>query len=143
MKKIAFVILIVFAAAASVFAQNYTVEGVTGRVQRESAGRMVDVKKGDILPDDTVIRIPARASIVLKEGNNTVTISDVGNGKISDLVAGAAKTAGGNVSRTDTGAVTRLTGQVSTASARANVTVRAPQAKEGDEELPEEEPANQ
>jgi len=129
MKKFAFFVLIACFAAVSVFAQNYTVESVTGRVQKESSGRMVDVRVGEVLPDDTVIRIPARASIVLNDGTNSITISDVGNGKISDLIAGSG-TAGGNVSVTDTGAVSRTTGQVSTASARASVAVRAPSALE-------------
>jgi hypothetical protein len=133
MKKIAFVVFLVCVTAASVFAQNYTVESVTGRVQRESSGRMVDVRVGDILTEDTVIRIPARASIVLKEGDEIITISDVGNGKLSELLAGVG-IAGGNVSRTDTGAVSRTTGQVSTASARASVAVRGPNGEDEEEE---------
>lgn len=137
MKKVIFALVMLFVAIA-VFAQSYTVESVTGRVQRDAGGRMVEVRVGDVLVEDTVIRTAVGASLVLNNGINTVTIPAGRNGKIEDLIDPAdGARIGGNVSRVDTGAVSRTTGQVSTASARASV-ARAPRAVEEDEEEEQE-----
>jgi hypothetical protein len=138
MKKMMFFAVIVCLVAASVFAQSYTVDSVTGRVQRDSGGRMVDVRVGDVLTEDITVRTSIGASLVLTTtGNNTFTIPAGRNGKISDLLENSGGADGLNVSRGDTGPVSRTTGQVSTASARASMAAM-PATLEEDELDPED-----
>ena len=120
MKKIVFFGFLICAITVCVFAQNYTVQSVSGRVQRESGSSRVDVKAGDTLTAQTVIITGAGASLVLKEGTRTFTVPAAKNGTVAELVTAAGIRIGGNIVRTDTEAVTRTTGQTSTASARAS-----------------------
>jgi len=121
MKKILFFAVLMFALTVCVFAQSYTVQSVTGRVQLEKNGSRVDVKVGDTLSGDAVIYTGIGASVVLKEGDKTFTIKAARNGKVSELAVTASSVSiSGNVAKTDTGAVTRTTAQASTASARAS-----------------------
>jgi len=121
MKKGILLVVIILAAAGSVFAQNYSVQSVTGRVQKEAGGNRVDVKVGDTLTADTVIHTGVGASLVLKEGDKTLTVPSVRNGKVGELTSAAAGVRiNGNVVRVDTKAAAQTTGQVTTASARAS-----------------------
>jgi hypothetical protein len=122
MKKGILLIAMAFAMTAAVFAQDYTVQSVTGRVQYEKGGNRVDVQAGDILSAETILHVGVGASLVLKDGEKTFTVKAAGNGsKVADLASsGSGVRIGGNVAKTDTGAVSRTTGQVSTASARAS-----------------------
>ena len=125
MKKIVFLAVLMIAAAVCAFAQSYTVQSVSGRVQRESGSNRLDVGVGDILTADTVIITGVGTSLVLKAGDRTFTVPAARNGKVSELAAASSGVRiGGNVVRTDTGAVSRTTGQVSTASARASDAAR-------------------
>jgi len=109
------------AVAVCSFAQSYTVQELKGRVQQEKGGSRVEIKVGDTLAGDTVIYTGVGASLVLKEGDKTYTIAAARNGKVADLAATSSGVRiNGNVSKTDTGAVTRTTAQASTASARAS-----------------------
>jgi len=120
MKKSFLVLAIVFVVTGSVFAQSYTVQTVTGRVQREDGAGRVDVKVNDTLSADTVIYTGVGASLVLKDGDKTFTVPAVRSGKVAELIASASGvTIGGNVATTDTGKVSRNTAQLPTASARA------------------------
>jgi len=121
MKKILFFAVLMFVLTVCVFAQSYTVQSVTGRVQQDKGGNRVEVKAGETLSGDTVIYTGIGASIVLKEGDKTFTIKAARNGKVSELVSASSSVQiSGNVAKTDTGAVTRTTAQASTASARAS-----------------------
>jgi hypothetical protein len=121
MKKIVFLAVMAFAMTAAVFAQNYTVQSVTGRVQREQGSGKADVKAGDILTAETVIHTGVGASLVLKDGEKRLTVPAARSGKVAELASATSGVRiGGNVSKTDTAAVSRTTGQVSTASARAS-----------------------
>ena len=131
MKKLAFFVIIISFMAVSVYAQSYTVDNVTGRVQRDAGGRMVDVSVGDVLTEDTVVRTAVGASLVLVRGNSSVTIPAGRNGRIEDLAAAITPVSVG-VTRADTAAA-RTAGQVSTASARASVAVKAPSVAEEEE----------
>lgn len=132
MKRILFLTLMMFALTVCVFADSYTVQSVTGRVQQEKVGGRVEVKVGDTLSDDTVIHTGVGASLVLKDGDKTLTVPAARSGKVSELAAAAAGVRiGGNVAKTDTGAVNRTTAQASTASARASEAVQ-------DEDIAEE-----
>ena len=121
MKKIAILFAMMCALTVCAFAQSYTVQKVTGRVQQEKGGRNVDVKAGDTLSAVTVIHTGVGASLVLKEGDKIFTIAAARNGKVEELIAAASGVRiGGNVAKTDTSVASRTTAQASTASARAS-----------------------
>ena len=121
MKKIVLLIAMVCAMTVCVFAQSYTVQSVTGRVQQEKGGDRGELKAGDTLSADTVIHTGVGASLILKEGDKTFTVTAARSGKVSELTTSAPGVRiSGNVAKTDTGAVSRTTAQASTASARAS-----------------------
>ena len=121
MKRIGFLVLIALAVVTAAFAQNYTVQEVTGRVEREAGAQRVALKAGDTLAADTVIHTGVGSSLVLKSGDRSFTDQAVRSGKVSELTsAGSGVRISGNVTRVDTGQVNRTTAQVSTASARAS-----------------------
>jgi len=126
MKKIVLLMIMVCAMTVCVFAQSYTVHGVTGRVQQEKGNNRVDVNVGDTLPVDTIIHTGVGASLVLKDKDNkTFTVAAARDGKVSELAtASSGVRINGNVSKMDTGAVSRATAQASTASARASEAVK-------------------
>jgi len=120
MKKIVVLLVMICILAGSVFAQSYSVQSVTGRVQREAGNNRVDVTAGDTLTADTVVHTGVGASLVLREGDRTLTIPAARNGRVGELVsASSGVRISGNVARVDTGAIGRTTAQVATASARA------------------------
>ena len=121
MKKIGFVVVLLCAFVLCAFGQSYTVQNVSGRVEREAGGQRVAVNAGETLSADTVIFTSIGASLVLKQGDKVSTVSSARSGKVADLVAASSGIRiGGNVVRTETAAVNRTTSQVSTASARAS-----------------------
>ncbi|MCL2809773.1 MAG: hypothetical protein FWD24_06885 [Treponema sp.] len=121
MKRIVVLVIMMCVLTGFVFAQSYTVQSLTGRVQRESGNNMVDVRVGDILTNETVIQTGVGASLVLAEGDRTLTISAARSGTIGELATAASGIRiNGNITRADTGATARAAGQVSTASARAS-----------------------
>ena len=121
MKKFLVLSVLLCVMTVCVFAQSYTVQSVSGRVQRESGGNRLDVNAGDTLSADTVIHTGIGASLVLKDGDRTFTVPAARNGRVSELATAAAGVRiGGNIATTDTSAVSRTTGQTSTASARAS-----------------------
>jgi len=123
MKKV--IILVIFVCVITAFAfaaDNFAVQNVTGRVERDSGGQRVEVKAGDTLGAETVIYTGVTATLVLKDGaGKTFTVNAARTGKVAELTKAAAGVRiGGNVARTDTGSVSRTTAQVGTASARAS-----------------------
>jgi hypothetical protein len=65
---------------------NYTVLSISGSVARQnSSGKYTDVKKGDVLTRNTVIRINSQASLVLKYGDTTLSVMEGQTGRISAL----------------------------------------------------------
>ena len=121
MKRIGFLVLIALAVNATVFSQNYTVQEVTGRVERESGSQKVVVKAGDTLTSNTVIYTGIASSLVLNDGVKSFTIQAARSGKVSELInAASGIRIGGNITRVDTAEASRTTTQVSTASARAS-----------------------
>jgi len=120
MKRLTVLMVMMFATVC-VFAQSYTVQSVTGRVQYDKGGSRVDVKVADTLTAETVIYTGIGASIVLKEGEKTFTIPAARNGKVAELASlSSGVRISGKVAKTDTTAVSRTTAQVSTASARSS-----------------------
>ena len=121
MKKIVVLAVLMCALAVCTFAQNYTVQSVSGRVERESGGSRVVVNVGDTLTADTVIHTGVGASLVLKEGEKNFTVPGARSGKTGELATTSSMVRiAGNIAHTDTGAVNRTTVQTSTASARAS-----------------------
>jgi hypothetical protein len=121
MKKLFFFAILVCVVAAFTFAQSFTVQSVSGRVQQEAKGVRVDVKAGDTLSADAIVHTGIGASLILNDGTKTLTIPAAKSGTVAELsVAASGIRISGNVSQVATGTVSRTTGQVSTASARAS-----------------------
>jgi len=120
MKRILMFAVAFCVAAVGVFAQGFTVQSVSGRVQRESGAARVDVVPGDVLSADTVIHTGLGATLVLREGDRTLSVPAARNGRVGELAAaGTGVRLAGTVGQVETGRVVRVTGQVSTAAARA------------------------
>jgi hypothetical protein len=126
MKRFVITMVIALAVTAAVFAQSgsasYTVQEVTGRVERDVGnGKWEAVKAGETLRADAVIRTVIGASLIVKDGDAIFTVGPMKNGKLADIASvGAAIQIQGKVSQTDTGATSRTSGRLSTASARAS-----------------------
>ncbi|MDR1315454.1 MAG: hypothetical protein LBK13_01165 [Spirochaetales bacterium] len=121
MKK-TLLVFILMAGAAAVFAQSFTVQNVSGRVEQEAGGgTWKAVKAGDALSGAAVIRTGIGARLTIVSGGRTFSIGAVQTGRLGAL---AGNTAGiridGRVVQTDTSAVNRTTSRISTASARAS-----------------------
>ena len=121
MKKFGVVLVMICVISAFAFADSFTVQNVTGRVERESGSQRIAVKAGDTLDGGTVIHIGVGATIVLKDGEKTYTVPAARTGKVAELTKAAAGVRiGGVVARTETGTASRTSTQVGTASARAS-----------------------
>jgi hypothetical protein len=124
MKKIVFLAVLAFVAFGVYALNNFTVQAVTGRVEKEvSPGKWVEVKEGEAISEGTVIRTGINSSLVLKSEAGTTVVKALQNGE-AGILAGSAVASGirlsGKVAEIDTSAVERATGKVSTASARAS-----------------------
>ena len=122
MKRYFFILLFTVSAAAVSFAQNYTVQEVSGRVEKSLGNNTWGiVKAGDILNADTVIRTGMDAYVTVKTGEQVLRIDSSKTGKIPELGGGGSVIRiQGRISETDTSAVKRITGRVASGSARAS-----------------------
>jgi hypothetical protein len=121
MKRIVILFAFMCVMAVCVFAESYTVQSVTGRVQQEKGGSRVELKVGDTITADTIIHTGVGASVVLKTGDKTLNVTAAKSGKVSEVASAPSSVQiKGSVAKTDTGAVNRTTAQASTASARAS-----------------------
>jgi len=122
MKKLLVFAILICVVTAFGFADKFTVQSVTGRVERESGAQKVAVNAGDVLDGSVLIRTFAAASVVLRdEKGKTVTVSARRNGSIAELVkASSGVQIGGNISHTETGTVNLTGAQSGTASARSS-----------------------
>jgi hypothetical protein len=124
MKKIFCVTVLVLLFTGIISAQErYTVQSVSGRVERESNGRRIEVKAGDVLDGSAVIHTGIGASLTLRLGEQSYIIRAMQNGTLKELagnVTASGVRIGGKVAETNTGAVSRTAGRISTASARAS-----------------------
>jgi hypothetical protein len=119
-KNLVLILLVAFAVAGTAFAlENYTVQKVSGKVEREKNGVWEAVKTGDIVTGETVLRTAIGASVTLVTGGTTSVIGPAKNGTVTALIRGRIQI-GGQVSKTDTEESERTTGRVGTASARAS-----------------------
>ena len=120
MKRVFVLALLLSLAITSVFAADFTVQTVNGRVEREAGNQRVAVQVGDVLKSDTVIITGVGSTVVLLDRNGkTVNVRAAQNGKVADLTRSGISISG-NVTRTDTTAAVRITSQTTTASARAS-----------------------
>ena len=121
MKKTMLLCVMAAAFAGAVFAQSFTVESVSGRVERETnGGKWEAVKAGDALTGETVIRTGIAASLTLASDGRTVSVGAVQTGRLASLAGNSGGIRiDGRVAQTGTGELSRNTGRVSTASARA------------------------
>jgi hypothetical protein len=126
MKKILLVLIVFMAICGAAFGQSFTVQSVSGRVERETGdGKWEAVKAGDTISGETVIRSGIGAALTLASGGRTFSVGAVQTGKLAALAGNSGGIRfDGQVAKTDTGEVSRTTGRttgrVSTASARAS-----------------------
>jgi hypothetical protein len=122
MKKMLLVLIALLAIGGAVFGQSFTVQSVSGRVERETGGGKWEVvKAGDTLTGEAVIRSGIGARIVLASEGRTFSIGAVQTGQLAALAGNTGSIRiEGRVAQTDTGEVSRNTGRISTASARAS-----------------------
>jgi hypothetical protein len=84
MKK-TLLVLILMAAGGAVFGQSFTVQNVSGRVERETGGGWEAVKAGDTLTGETVIRTGIGAHLTLVSGGRTFSVRAVQAGRLASL----------------------------------------------------------
>jgi hypothetical protein len=125
MKRLILMTILVCAAAAFIFAENFTVVSVTGRVEKESGNQRVAVRANEVIDGDVVIHTAADSSVVLRdESGRNVTVAASRDGSVAELTRATPNVrVGGTINRTDTSAASRNTGNVGTASARASTSV--------------------
>ena len=92
MKKTFFpVLLLGVILAGTVFAEDYTVESVTGKVEREvSPGKWQALAKGMVLNPATVIDTGLNAQLVLSAGGRSVTVNARQKGTVENLISGTS-----------------------------------------------------
>jgi hypothetical protein len=122
MKKllgIVFVLLLI--AGGALWAQeSFIVQSVFGRISKDFGNKREEVKVGETLTGNTVLRTGINSSITLKSGEKTYTIGAVQNGEISMLVTeNPGIRLENRVARTNQAAG----GRVRTAFARASIAV--------------------
>jgi hypothetical protein len=127
-KTVILLVVLGLAVSGLVFAADpYIVQSVAGKVEREVApGRWEALTPGASLTPAAVINTGLNASLVLKNGNKTVTIKAMQKGTVENL-AGAESASGvrigGRISSSDTAISARGTSNTSTASTRASEAV--------------------
>ncbi len=98
MKAKKLILAVVFAIVSAVaFAEaGYTVTGVTGKVQYESApGTWKNIAKGDVLSATTVINTGLNSKLVLKIDDDTITVKPMQKGTIEKLLSSSGVVKGG------------------------------------------------
>jgi hypothetical protein len=87
MKKFLITVILALAVTAAVSAQAYVVQEVNGRAERNTGGtRWTAIAAGETLTPDTVIRTQIGANVVIKRGNEILTIGPLKNGALSTLI---------------------------------------------------------
>jgi hypothetical protein len=124
-QKIVMVLILGVIFSGLAFAADaYVVQSVTGKVEREvSPGKWEAVSEGTSLTAAAVINTGLNSTMVLKNGNTTVTIRAMQKGTVENLAAAGTSSGvriGGKVSSSNTAVSARGTSNTSTASTRAS-----------------------
>jgi hypothetical protein len=121
MRKFILILVIALAVTMAVSAQNYTVQEISGRVEREAgSGKWEAVQVGETLKADTVIRTVIGSNLTLKNGDDVLVVGPMKTGKLSEVAGSGSVIQVGRVSSTNTSAANREVGRISTASSRAS-----------------------
>ena len=121
MKTLILAVFIAMAAAAVTFAQSYTVQEISGRVERDAGGGKWElVKVDESIKAGTVIKTGIGASLKVKIDDQELIVGPAKTGKIEEIAGkGVGINLQSKVSETDTSAAGRSSGSAVTASARA------------------------
>jgi hypothetical protein len=125
-KKIVFLFLILGVVFSGVVfaADSYVVQSVAGKVEKEiSPGKWEAVSPGSSLSAATVLNTGLNSSLVVKNGDKTVTIKAMQKGTVESLAAAGSSGGvriGGRISVSNTAVNARGTSNTSTASTRAS-----------------------
>jgi hypothetical protein len=125
MKRILVVALLLGIISGMAFAaESYTVQSVTGKVEREvTPGNWEVVKAGASLTDATVIKTGLNSGLALKSGDKTFNVPAMKRGAVETLIGSTVASGvriGGKVYESDTSVSVRGTSNIATASARAS-----------------------
>ena len=125
MKKRLVVLALLAMAASSLFAADYVVKTVKGKVQFESQpGVWVDVKVGQVVSDSTNLNTSLNSFVILELDGNEITIKAMQKGSVDSLVASTAGSKGvkkGTIKSSTVAGKTNGTSKgVATASSRAS-----------------------
>jgi len=75
--------------AANSSVRNYTVRNVTGTVWRQAAGgSWQSVKIGDVIDSNTYINTTSDSTLILADGNNTITIPSGKRDRLVNIISG-------------------------------------------------------
>jgi phage-related baseplate assembly protein len=105
--------VLVFASKLIFAADNYTVQSVSGKVEREvSANKWEAVTAGMTLSPSTVVDLGLQAMLILSDGEETVTIKPRQKGTIETLLNNASSLSSGvrMTAETGTGIIRNSTG---------------------------------
>jgi hypothetical protein len=129
MRKIVFLVLILGLAFSGIAfaADSYVVQSVTGKVEKEvSPGKWEAVSVGSNLSAAIMLNTGLNSSLVVKNGDKTVTIKAMQKGTVESLAAAGSSGSvkiGGRISVSNTAVNARGTSNTSTASTRASEAV--------------------
>jgi len=84
MKKVMFFLILACLAAGFLFAQDYTVQTVTGRVFKGTGHDRADIIEGEVFTEETIVSVSAGALLVFTDGEHTFTITPGYTGRVID-----------------------------------------------------------
>lgn len=95
MKKL-FIVLAALFITTSVFATEYIVLGVTGKVtfSDSAKGKAKTVTNGQVLSDDTILTIAANSKIVLSFNDSEITLRTPTKATVAELISAKMGIAG-------------------------------------------------
>lgn len=85
MKKV-IIVLTALLAGTALFAADYEVKSVKGKVTYESAGKKIDVKTGQKLSDSTILNTGLNSSIVIVNSGKEIVIKAMQKGTVDELI---------------------------------------------------------
>ena len=125
MKKILLLLSVLFISVSSVFAADYVVKTVKGKVQFEAEpGVWKDVQVGQVVADSTNLNTSLNSFVVLDKAGKEITVKAMQKGTVDSLtretVASNGIKKGAIKTSTVAGKTTGSSKGVSTASSRAS-----------------------
>ncbi len=122
MIKKTLLVAVLMSFATVLFAKDYSVNSVKGKVQYQDGSEWKSVTKDTVLTDETVIKTGVNSTLVVTVDGKKSTVKALQEGQLSALTAKMASgiKRSGELSKTDVKAAGDTTKGTSTASSRAS-----------------------